>query len=132
GEPKIVIVGEAPGFKESFYGKSFSGPSGQLLNAVLQHHGIKRSEVMLTNVCLCRPEDNATPPKAAVAACKARLGREIAEYGATHIVGLGGTAGTLLVDDPGTITTLRVGPSRSAAAWLRKHYPEGIVPRVIP
>jgi uracil-DNA glycosylase family 4 len=118
GERRIAIVGEAPGFYEGTYGRPFTGPSGKLLGAVLSHHSIKRSEVLLTNVCLCRPQDNATPPRAAVVACKGRLAREIREFETTDIIALGGTAGTLLVDDPGTITTLRVGPPKRGARFL--------------
>jgi uracil-DNA glycosylase family 4 len=118
GDKKIVVVGEAPGFYESTFGQPFTGPSGKLLNQVLLHHGIKRSEVMLTNVCLCRPADNATPTKDAIAACKPRLAREINEFGATDVLALGGTAGTLLADGVGTITTLRVGPAKRASRLL--------------
>src|SRR5262245_4856720 len=84
---RIVIVGEAPGFQETAYGVPFTGPSGKLITTVLQHHGIKRSEAMLTNACLCRPPDNATPPKAAVVGCKTRLGREIADRSEERRVG---------------------------------------------
>jgi uracil-DNA glycosylase family 4 len=132
GARKIVVVGEAPGFYESTYGRPFTGPSGKLLDRVLQHHGIKRREVMLTNVCLCRPEGNATPPRTAVVACKARLANEIRDFGATDIIALGGTAGTLLVDDPGTITTLRVGPPKRAARWLSTGQSNEHPIRVIP
>ena len=132
GEQKIVIVGEAPGFYETTFGKPFTGPSGKLLNTVLKFHNIDRRKVMLTNVCLCRPSDNATPPKAAVVACKARLAREIRDFGATDIVALGGTAGTLLVDDPGTITTLRVGPPKRAARFLNGPDGDSYTARVIP
>jgi uracil-DNA glycosylase family 4 len=118
GERKIAVVGEAPGFVETTYQKPFTGPSGKLLTSVLNHHGIRRSEVLLTNVCLCRPQDNATPPKAAIAACKPRLARELTEFGCTDILALGGTAGTLLVDNPGTITTLRIGPPKPLARWV--------------
>jgi len=123
GERRLVVVGEAPGFYEGTYGRPFTGPSGKLLDAVLKHHGIKRSEVLLTNACLCRPENNATPPRSAIVACKNRLAREIREFETTDIVALGGTAGTLLVDDPGTITTLRVGPPKLGARFLNA--PEG-------
>lgn len=118
GERRIAVVGEAPGFYEATRGVPFTGPSGKLLDAVLKHHGIKRSEVLLTNVCLCRPADNATPPKAAQVACRGRLANELSEWGATDVIALGGTASTLLVDDPGTITTLRVGPPKAPARFL--------------
>jgi len=115
---RIAIVGEAPGVSEAAYGKPFTGPSGQLLNKVLGHHGIDRRKVLLTNVCLCRPENNATPPRDAIAACSGRLAREILDFGATDVLALGGTAGTLLAAGSGTITTLRVGPPKRASRIL--------------
>jgi uracil-DNA glycosylase family 4 len=115
---RIAIVGEAPGFYEATYGQPFTGPSGKLLNQVLRHNGINRDEVMLTNVCLCRPENNATPPKSAVNACRPRLLRELADGEVDDIIAVGGTAATSLVDDPGTITALRVGPPRKATRGL--------------
>lgn len=117
---RVAVVGEAPGFNETVYGKPFTGPSGRLLGTVLSHYGFRRSEVMLTNVCLCRPPNNATPPRAAINACAPRLARDIQDLGATDIIALGGTAGTLLVDDPGTITRLRIGPPKQLAAWARQ------------
>jgi len=121
---RIAVVGEAPGLYESTYGEPFKGPSGKLLNVVLKNYGIRRDEVLLTNVCLCRPENNATPPKAAQAACRPRLLRELADGGIQDILAVGGAAAQSLVDDPGTITTLRVGPPRQATAGLRSLAPE--------
>lgn len=115
---RLVVVGEAPEFYEATYGKPFTGPSGKLINQVLSHHGIKRSEVMFTNACLCRPKDNATPDRSAVAACRGRLANELVGFGATDVLALGATAGTLLVDNPGTITTLRVGAAKPPARFL--------------
>lgn len=108
-DARLVVVGEAPGFYETTKGEPFSGPSGQLLDKVLNHYGYTRNEVMLTNVCLCRPEDNATPTKSAIAACRPRLLHELRTSGATDVLALGGTAAAALIDDPRTITSLRVG-----------------------
>lgn len=114
----IAVVGEAPGFSEAAYGEPFTGPSGRLLNQVLRHYDIDRREVMLTNVTLCRPEGNATPPKAAQIACRPRLLQDLAFGRIRDIVAVGGTAAQSLVDDPGTITSLRVGPPRKATRTL--------------
>jgi uracil-DNA glycosylase family 4 len=130
GGRRIAVVGEAPGFYEATYGEPFYGPSGKLLTQVLRHNGVSRNEVMLTNVCLCRPEGNANPPKAAAAACRPRLLRELADAGVDDIIAVGGTAATSLVDDPGTITSLRVGPPRRATRQLRELRPEADI-RVI-
>jgi len=52
---KIAIVGEAPGYQEALKGEPFIGPSGHLLNSVLQTAGISRSECWITNVCKIEP-----------------------------------------------------------------------------
>jgi DNA polymerase-1 len=103
------VVGEAPGFQEAVYGKPFMGPSGKLLKRVLKHHDIRPSEVMLTNVCACRPPDNATPTKEAVNACRPRLLSEIAESGVQDVIALGATAAHATIDSQQSISSLRVG-----------------------
>lgn len=109
----IIVIGEAPGAYEAAYGIPFTGPSGDLLNQVLNHHGVERSEVMITNVCLCRPEANADPPKTAIAACEPRLSAEIAASGAHTILAVGKVAAhALLEEGKGTMKKLRVGPAK--------------------
>lgn len=103
------------------------GPSGKLLDQVLRHNGYRRKEVTYTNVCLCRPEGNATPPKAAVNACRGRLHHDVIESGARDILALGGTAASAVVNDTRTITSLRVGPPKEAIKPLR----EGGIERVV-
>ena len=55
---KIAFVGEAPGEHEVRTGIPFSGPSGHLLNQMLQSVGINRSECYFTNVMRIRPNGN--------------------------------------------------------------------------
>ena len=109
---KLAVVGEAPGAYEAGRGIPFTGPSGRLLDQVLAHHGYDRSEVMVTNVCLCRPADNADPPKSAVACCKPRLDAELAASGVERILAVGGTAASNLIDPKKKISTLRIGPPK--------------------
>jgi uracil-DNA glycosylase family 4 len=124
----VAVVGEAPGFQETAHGEPFKGPSGKLLKQVLHYHRYVPSEVMLTNACLCRPPDNATPPKAAINACRGRLMAEIDASGARDVIALGGTASSILVDDPRTITRLRVGPPKAPARALAGSNVERVVP----
>lgn len=49
--PKIVICGEAPGYEEIRQLKPFVGPSGKLLNTMLESSGINRSDCWVTNAC---------------------------------------------------------------------------------
>lgn len=128
GPARLAVVGEAPGYQEARRGEPFVGPSGQLLDQVLLHHGYNREEVFLTNVCLCRPKDNATPSRAAITACRERLIGEITQSGCRDVVGLGGTAASVLVDDSRTITALRVGPARPPSSSLRGSNVERVVP----
>jgi uracil-DNA glycosylase family 4 len=110
----IAVIGEAPGAYEAAYGIPFTGPSGDLLNQVLQHHDIQRSEIMITNICLCRPDGNEDPPKAAVAACAPRLHAELAASDVDTIVAVGKVAAHALLDDnKSTMRKLRVGPKKS-------------------
>lgn len=108
-EAKLAIVGEAPGFQETVYGKSFVGPSGKLLDKVLEYHKIERNEAFLTNACLCRPPGNATPTRAAIDACRPRLLVELRGRNVEQVLALGNTAAESLLHKSG-ITKLRVGP----------------------
>src|SRR3990167_2483385 len=56
--PKLLIVGEAPGKYEDEQCIPFVGPTGQMLNDFLFKAGIKRSECYLTNVVKYRPPLN--------------------------------------------------------------------------
>lgn len=44
--PKIVFVGEQPGFDEDLQGKPFVGPAGKVLDKGLARAGISREEVI--------------------------------------------------------------------------------------
>jgi uracil-DNA glycosylase family 4 len=55
GDPQanLMFVGEAPGFHEDRQGLPFVGPSGQLLNRLLEGIGLRRQDVYVTNVVRC-------------------------------------------------------------------------------
>jgi DNA polymerase len=59
--PKVVIIGEAPGKNEIEEGKPFIGKSGKLLRATLLNAGINESNSIITNTIPCRPENNKFP-----------------------------------------------------------------------
>lgn len=109
----IAIVGAAPGVHEARKGIPFTGPSGELTDQILQHHGISRSEVMLTNTVLCKPEgQDSDPPKAALEACRPRLIAEIEESDVHTIVALGKIAMGETIVDRGSMRKIRVGPPK--------------------
>lgn len=49
--PNIVLLGEAPSFKEEELLEPFVGPSGKFLDQILNDVGIARSDVWVSNVC---------------------------------------------------------------------------------
>lgn len=52
----LALIGETPGMNEVKMGRPFVGASGQKLEALLYHVGLKRHQVFISNVILCRPE----------------------------------------------------------------------------
>jgi len=91
-EPKIMIVGEAPGEEEDANGVPFIGKAGQKLDSILNYVGVKREEVYITNTVLCRPPNNRTPRKEETDACKWRLDLQIKLLKPKLIILLGRTA----------------------------------------
>lgn len=114
----IAIVGEAPGYQEAETGIPFSGPSGRLLNRVLDHHRIERADCYLTNAVLCRPPSNRTPTKEEVSACRPRLIAELQSISPNTVITLGNTATQCLLSTRSGITVTRVGPPKVAPHLL--------------
>ena len=125
----VAFVGEAPGVQEARNGVPFSGPSGRLLNIVNDNYDIKRSEVFLSNACLCRPPSNDTPAKSAIAACRPRLLHELVGRGVDTAVALGNSAALSLLGVEG-VTKLRVGPGRQSPYEGLEHI--RIIPTIHP
>lgn len=110
---RLTVLGEAPGPQEASVGIPFQGPSGMLLDTVLEHHGIRRDECFVSNVCSCRPYGpTEKPPKEAVEACRERLEYEVDQADTEYILAVGNTAAKVCLDDNRTITHLRVGPPK--------------------
>jgi uracil-DNA glycosylase family 4 len=108
---KFAFVGETPAADDTRKGEPFTGPSGKLLNIVMEHHGIKREEVFLTNATLCRPPGGEAPARSAILACRDRLDAEILDRGVEQVVALGNSASEATVSRSG-VTKLRIGPGR--------------------
>jgi DNA polymerase len=85
--PKILFIGEAPGYEEDLRGKPFVGRSGKLLDRWIAYLGI--DSYVITNVVKCRPPGNRAPTKAEVEACKPYLMRQLVLYKPKLLVLLG-------------------------------------------
>ena len=57
-EPRLMIIGEAPGKYEDEQGVPFVGPTGKMLDEYLFKAGIRRSDCYITNVIKYRPPLN--------------------------------------------------------------------------
>ncbi|MSQ15161.1 MAG: uracil-DNA glycosylase [Dehalococcoidia bacterium] len=87
--PRIVFIGEAPGWQEDQQGRPFVGPSGQLLSQMLAAVGIKRQEVYICNIVKCRPPNNRDPLPTEISACKHWLDAQLELLKPKVIVTLG-------------------------------------------
>lgn len=72
---KIALVSRSPGYYDAKNGKPFTGPSGKVLDFLLGKYGVKRDNIIVTNMVLCETDD---PPKEALEACRPRLLAELA------------------------------------------------------
>ena len=76
-DAKIAIVSRSPGHYEALAGKSFSGPSGKVLDHLLEIHGTSRDDVLATNVVLCQSDGQEMGFALAQSCCEPRLEEEI-------------------------------------------------------
>jgi uracil-DNA glycosylase family 4 len=137
GKARIAFLGEAPARTEVSKQRPFVGPSGQLLDRVLEHYSIPREEVLLTNAALCRyPDTMDALPAAAIEACRPRLEAELRDAGVETVVAMGNSAITAAGDPTSSrkVTSYRAGPPKPSrfpeitlvptfhpAACLRNH-----------
>lgn len=102
-DAKVAFVSRSPGKYDVMTGKPFSNPRGS--KPVLEHlfalHGVKRDDVLTTNVVLCLTDD---PPKEAIEACRPRLEDEIKD---AELVIAGGVEATRLLTKYGTVFNAR-------------------------
>src|SRR5436305_6907295 len=105
GNPRarLMIVGEAPGREEAAAGRPFVGPSGQVLNRLLERLSIPRQDIWITNTVKTRPvvpagfgRENRPPRAGEIAEHRAILEREIRIIRPRVIVCLGAIAASAL------------------------------------
>ena len=109
GDPHadLMFVGEAPGFHEDRQGVPFVGPSGQLLNRLLEGIGLRREDVYIANTVKSRPPQNRDPQPDEIAACRPWLDAQIRLVDPKVVVTLGNFAAKTLLETTTGITRLR-------------------------
>ena len=106
--PRILIVGEAPGEQEDSQGKPFVGRSGQLLANMMAAIGHGRdTSVFITNVVKCRPPANRNPRDEEIAACAPYLARQIELLAPQAILAMGRFAAHALLNTDAPLQQLR-------------------------
>lgn len=75
--PKLMLIGEAPGYWEDQKGKPFVGKAGQLLDKIFASVGFTRDDIYICNTLKCRPPENRNPLPEEKAACQEYLQAQI-------------------------------------------------------
>ena len=76
-DAEIMFVGEAPGRNEAKTGRPFCGAAGKVLDKLLEHVGIARADVYVTNIVKDRPPENRDPTAEEIASYGPFLDRQI-------------------------------------------------------
>lgn len=103
----IMFVGEAPGKNEDLQGEPFVGEAGQLLNKMLAHIHLKRSDVYIANILKSRPPNNRDPLPEEVEMCIPYLHRQIEIIKPKLLVALGRIAAQNLLNTKESLSRLR-------------------------
>ncbi len=101
--PCVVLVGEAPGAEEDRTGLPFVGRAGRRLEEALREAGLPPSQLGMVNLIKCRPPENRFD-RAAEAACRPFLDRQLRLLGPRLLVPLGAHALRALAPDAPRIT----------------------------
>ncbi|HXF37252.1 MAG TPA: uracil-DNA glycosylase [Actinomycetota bacterium] len=103
----LMFIGEAPGYHEDRQGEPFVGAAGQLLTRMLEGIGLRREDVYIANVLMCRPPGNRDPLPDEIEACTPWLLEKIELIQPRIIVTLGNFATRFLLDRPVSISRVR-------------------------
>lgn len=106
-DAKLMLVGEAPGAEEDRKGVPFVGPSGQLLNAMLDSIEIPREQVMISNSVFWRPPGNRTPTTQETVVCRPFIERLIELVNPDVLVCVGAPSAHNLLGETQGISRLR-------------------------
>jgi uracil-DNA glycosylase family 4 len=100
-EARLLLVAQAPGVKEDLEGRMFIGPSGMVLDELLEQAGVGRGEIYMTNLVKCMLPKYRRPREDEIAACSVHLEEEIELVRPATLVPLGFFATRYLLDTRG-------------------------------
>ncbi|MGF1474034.1 MAG: uracil-DNA glycosylase family protein [Geminicoccaceae bacterium] len=106
-DANVMFIGEAPGSEEDRQGVPFVGPSGRLLDRMLDAAGMPRSSIFITNVVFWRPPGNRSPTADELAVCQPFIDRLITLVAPRILVAVGGIAARAVLGVNEGVTRLR-------------------------
>ena len=106
----LMFIGEAPGAQEDLQGLPFVGRAGALLNELLEGIGMRREDVFINNVLMCRPPGNRDPQPDEIETCSPFLQQRISLIQPKVVGTLGNFATKLITGNPTGITKVRGTP----------------------
>ena len=109
----IMFVAEAPGSQEDKAGVPFVGPAGKVLDQLLEHAGLARDEIYITNIIKCHPPGNRDPKEDEKDCCIPYLRYETHLLRPKIIVCLGRVAAQRIIDPNYRIT-------RQHGTWIHR------------
>ena len=104
---QVMIIGEAPGKTEDKLKKPFVGRAGKLLDELLNHINLDRTNVYITNVVNYRPDKNRKPTPEEINEFKRLLFKHIEIISPKCILLLGATAAAAVLNHIGPLSEVR-------------------------
>ena len=86
---KLMLVAQAPGVKEDEKGIMFIGPSGKVLDDLLEQNNVKRESLYITNLIKCILPNYRKPKQDGIDNCSEYLNEEIKLIDPTILIPLG-------------------------------------------
>lgn len=85
----LMLIAQAPGIEEDKTGRMFVGPTGKILDELLDGIDVKRDDIYMTNLVKCMLPKYRKPKQDEIEACSSYVDREIELVGPQVIVPLG-------------------------------------------
>ena len=105
-DARLMFVGEAPGDPDDATGTPFVDEAGQLLTRMVHAMGLRRADVYLAHVVMCRPPGRA-PEDEEVRVCSDFLRRQVEIVGPECLVALGSLPARLLTGRDAALARLQ-------------------------
>jgi DNA polymerase-1 len=132
---KMMLVVDAPGFREDDTGKPFSGNTGRLLDDTLEAVGFTREDFYITYAAKCHPPENRAPSRGEIKSCKQYLDQEIERLAPDFILTMGNGALNAVTKKSGImkhrgniyeVDGIRVFPTIAPGAVIRNPRNKGL------